>query len=454
MGKMETIGVKTLLGHPKKAIRKLSAPMMIGMSFQALYNLADGFWVAGLGANELAAIGLFFPFFMILISLSTGIGVGGGSAISRRIGAKNKEGADNTAVHTLLFGMGFVLVLSIPLIPFLKPIFTSLGGNEEVGNLAAQYATILFSGSILLVFSHIANAILRGEGDAKRAMYALILGSGLNIILDPIFIYGFKLGVPGAAWATLVSIAVTCLLFIYWLFIKKDIYLEITFKDFHPDWKILKEIFSVGIPAAAAQLSMSIAMIFLNLVVIKVGGTDGIAVFTCGWRIVMLGSIPLIGMAAGVTAVTAAAYGAREPKKLKVAYFYALKLGVLIELSVAVLVAIFANQIALLFTYSEGASRILEDLVAFLRLSAFLYPTIPFGMITSSMFRGVGMGAKSLIITILRTIILQVPLAYILGHMLKFGLTGAWLGIISGNIIAVTIAFIWGNNIIKKIKFN
>jgi len=443
-GKKVTQGVKNLLGDPKKAILKLSVPMMIGMFVQAIYNIADGVWVAGLGADQLAAVGLFFPFFFIIIALGAGIGIGGSSAISRRIGERNKKDADNTAIHTILIGIIIGLVTSLPLLPFLENIFISFSGNRKVGIMAADYARVLFGGAVIIIFSNVANAILRGEGDAKRAMYALVLGSGLNIVLDPIYIYTLNMGVVGAAWATLTSLTVSSALFLYWLFVKRDTYVDITLKNFQFNKKILKEILGVGIPASAAQLSMSISMVSLNIIVIWAGGTDGVAVFTSGWRIVMLGAIPLMGMAAAATSVTGAAFGAKDKEKLNTAYLYVIKIGILIELGIAILVALFAPRVAYIFTYSEGATRILNDLINFLRWSALIYPTIPLGMLTSAMFQGIGKGKRALVVTILRTIILQAPVAYLLGILLGFGLTGVWLGIVIGNIIAASVAFMWG----------
>jgi putative MATE family efflux protein len=449
--KQMTKGVKILLGDPKKAILKLSAPMMLAMLLQALYNIADGIWVAGLGADQLAAVGLFFPFFIIIVALGAGIGVGGSSAISRRIGEGNREVAENTAAHTIVFAIGVALVISAAALPFTGSLFRSLSGNGEVGRMAADYARILFAGAAVLVFSHIAGAILRGEGAAKKAMYGLAVGSCLNIVLDPLFIYGFKLGVVGAAWATLVSIAVSAVLFFYWLFIQKKIYLRITFRDFKPNLGILREILSVGFPSSLAQLSMSLAMIALNIVVIQAGGTDGVAVFTSGWRIVMVGTIPLLGMATGVVAVTGAAFGAKSKEKLKTAYLYALKIGVLIELSIGILVAVFAGPISYIFSYSEGASRIQETLIVFLRITAVFYPTVPLGMLTSAMFRGIGKGMRSLIVTILRTIILQVPISYLLGITFGFGLNGVWTGIVTANLLAVAVTFTWGKYTVEHV---
>jgi len=447
-----TEGVKNLLGNPRKAIVKLSIPMMIAMFVQAMYNLVDAIWVSGLGADALAAVGLFFPFFFLIVALSNGIGVGGSSAISRRIGEKNKKAADNTAIHTLLMGLLVGLMVSLPFLPFLKSIFTSLGAKGEVADMSTDYARILFAGAIFIFFANIANAILRGEGDTKRAMYAIIVGSILNIVLDPIYIYVLGMGVVGAAWATLTSMLISATLFLYWLFIKRDTYVEITLRDFYPNRKIVKEIFRVGIPASLAQLSMSISMFFLNLIVILAGGTDGVAIFTTGWRIVTLGTIPLLGMAVAVTSVTGAAYGAKDVEKLNTAYMYAIKIGIIMELAISLFTFLFAPQITLAFTYSKEAERIADDLVIFLRWMSLNYPTVPLGMLSSAMFQGIGKGETALAVTIIRTIILSVPLAYFFGIVLNLNLTGIWWGIIIGNALGALIGFSIGRLIIGKFR--
>jgi putative MATE family efflux protein len=320
-----------------------------------------------------------------------------------------------------------------------------------VGGLAAEYAEILFGGTVILVFSHISGALLRGEGDARRAMKGMITGSLLNIVLDPIFIYLLDMGVRGAAVATLVSMTVSALLFSYWLFFQGNTYLKITVRDFVFSRPILREILGVGLPSSLAQLSMSLAMLVINRIVIRAGGTDGVAVLTSGWRIVMLGVIPLIGISTGVVAVTGAAYGAGDREKLKAAFYYAVKMALIIEVTVGALTAIFASQLAQIFAYSEGAARIMDDLVTFLRIICLFYPAVPFGMLTSAMFRGVGKGSRSLIVTIIRTIILQVPVVYLFGIVMGMGLTGVWIGIVVGNVAATFITFSWGVFTVNRI---
>ncbi len=447
-----THGVKTLLGDPKKAILKLSGPMIVAMSVQSIYNVADGIWVSGLGADALAAIGLFYPIFMVIISVAAGIGVGGSSAISRYIGANDKESTDSAATHTIVIGLLVGLAFTALTLPFLRKIFLLSGAQGKVISLVVSYGRVLVGGSIIIVFTNIGTGILRGEGDTKRAMYAMVLGSALNIVLDPIFIYTLRMGVVGAAWATLLSICITGIILFFWLFIKKDTYIDMTFSSFRFNKIIVKDILRVGVPSSFAQLSMSIAMFILNYIVVKVNGADGVAVFTSAWRIMMLGVVPLLGVAVGVTAVTGAAYGARNAKKLDSAYTYGVKLGLFMEFAISILILIFARQLTFLFTYSKGTAHISGALTEAFRILALFLSSVPFGMLTSSMFQGIGRGENSLAITILRTLIFQIFFGYLFGVTMKMGLPGIWWGIVLGNITASAIAFLWGRLTVKALK--
>ncbi|KYC46665.1 MAG: multidrug efflux pump VmrA [Candidatus Methanofastidiosum methylothiophilum] len=443
-------GVKTLLGDPKRAIIKLAMPMIIAMLVQTLYNFADALWVSFLGPDALSAVGFFFPFFFMIMSVGAGIGMGGSAAISRFIGAHKKEEADNVAAHTIVLMVILGIIITIPFVIFSRNIFELMGAGNVIDE-ATVYAQIMFAGTLLIFFSNIANSILRGEGDAKRSMYAMAFGSVLNIVLDPIFIYPLKMGVAGAAWASIVSMAISAGILFYWLFIKKNSYVSINLSNFRFHKFILLDILRVGVPFTLSQLLMSFSFLALNLIVVSVGGTDGIAVYTTGWRIVMFGTLPLVGMATAVTAVTGAAYGANEIKKIDIAYLYSVKIGLIIEVFVAIIVFIFAPQIASIFTQSEGGARIFKDIISFLRITAIFYPLVSFGMFSSALFQGTGKGMNSLIITLFRTIIFIVPFSYLFAIPLKMGLDGAWWGLVAGNIIGSGIAFIWARFYVNRL---
>ncbi len=443
-------GVKTLLGDPKKAILKLSLPMIVAMSAQTIYNLVDAIWVSGLGADALAAIGFVFPFFFAAMALSNGLGVGGGSAISRRIGARDKDGADNVAVHTIVMMLLLAVLFTIPLFVFAEDLFALIGAGSATG-MAVSYGRIVFAGSIFIFITSVASAILRAEGDVKRAMYVMMLGAGLNIILDPIFIYTLDMGIAGAAYATLVSLAVSSAVMVNWLLFKKDTYVSFKFSGFRFDRAILRDIFKVGIPASVTQLSMSLTMVIMNVMVVAVGSIVGVAVYTTGWRVVSIATLPLIGIATAVVSVTGAAFGARSCDKVNIAHLYATKIGVLIEAAIAVATFIFAPQIAAMFTQSESAAHIAPDLIIFLRIVSLFYVGVPFGMLSSSLFQGTGKGMNALFVTILRTLILSPIFAALFAFNFGMGLTGIWWGLVAANVIGSAVAFIWARLYVRGI---
>ncbi len=446
-----TEGVQTLLGDPKKAIIKLSIPMIIAMSVSTIYNLVDALWVSGLGADALAAVGFVYPLFFISLALATGLGVGASAALSRMIGAKNKEGADNVTAHAIILMILTVIIFTIPLLIFSDTIYTFIGAGPTVGPLASSYGRIIFAGSIFLFSNYIITAILRGEGDAKRAMYAMVLGAVLNIILDPIFIYTFGLGVAGAALATIISFSISSLIMFYWIAIKKDTYVTLTLRNFRFNREIIGEIFKVGIPGSLMQLSMAITMLIINAIIIFVDTTDGIAIYTTGWRVAMMAILPILGIATAVVSVSGAAYGAKAYEKLSGTHLYSIKLGLLMEVSIAVITFIFAPQIAYVFTQAESAIALREGLITFLRINAIFYPGVAFGMLSSSLFQGVGKGINALIITLLRTIVLTPIFSLFFAYTLGLGLSGIWWGIVAANTIFPLIAFSWVRLFIKNI---
>ncbi|MEM3421641.1 MAG: MATE family efflux transporter [Candidatus Hadarchaeum sp.] len=442
--KSYTEGVKTLLGDPKKAIVKLSLPMIMAMLIQATYNLADAIWVAGIGADALAAVGFVFPFYFIMMAISTGIGIGSSSAIARRIGARDKTGADSAATNSIVLVVITAVMFTVPLITLTEPIFGAIGASGTL-QMTVDYARIISAGAIFLFFNNVGNAILRGEGDAKRAMYALGLGAGMNIVLDPIFIYSLGLGVAGAALATVLSMAVSSALLLYWLAIKNDTYVSIRFRGFRFNGKILKDILRVGIPSSIVQLSMSISMLVINFLIVLIsgGGTDGVAVYSAGWRVATVGTLPLNGIATAVVAVCGAAFGARSYEKISISHLHAIKIGLLIEAAVTGATFIFAPQIAAVFTYSEGAAHLADDLTLFLRIACLFWPFVSFGMQSSALFQAVGRGISSMMATILRALVLTLLFIFILAFVLNFGLIGVWWGIVVANIIGSLVVFSW-----------
>jgi putative MATE family efflux protein len=447
----QTEGVNTLLGDPKKAILRLSIPMVVAMSFQTLYNLADAIWVSGRGPDSLSAVGFTFPFFFLAMALANGIGIGGGAAISRRIGAQDKLGADKVATHSVVSNLIVGLVTSAGMLMVLPEVLRFMGAGDAL-QLSLAYARTIFAGILFLFFNASAVSILRSEGDAKRAMYAMAVGGVLNIFLDPIFIYVLNLGVVGAALATIISMSMTTILTCYWLFIQKKTFVVFRFRGFRFERDILYDIARVGLPASVSQMSMSLMAFLLTTLIAEVGGTIGVAVYTSGWRIISIATLPMLGFASAVTAVAGAAFGASDFDKANTAYYYALKTGILVEVVLSAVVIVFARQITWIFTWSKESELLVPDLVKFLRILWVLLPTVPFGMLSSGLFQGTGKGMFALAATLIRTIVFTVPFAWFLGVRLDWGLQGIWIGMAAAGLAYIPIVFGWASQYLKRLQ--
>ena len=446
-----TEGVDLITGDPKRAILKLSGPLIVAMLLTSAYNLVDAIWVSGLGGDALAAVGFVTPLFMILIGLSNGIGAGATSAISRCIGAHNKEGVNNTAMHTLVITIIISVVLTVLLEIFLYPILLVLGAGETI-NLAMAYGTVIFASTILMLFTGAAYGILRSEGDTKRTMHAMMIAAVVNIILDPILIYIAGWGIAGAAWATLISQAIVSMVIIYWFLKKKDTFAKLSWKYFKPDLKVSKSILEVGLPASAEFMVMSAVTAFLNAILVIVAGTDAVAVYSAGWRVVMMAIIPLAAIGTSVVTVAGVAYGSRKYENLSIGHTYSIKVGLIVAIITSVSTFILAPYIAKIFAYSPETAYLAPTIAAFLQVMCFFYIFVPPGIMSGSIFQGVGKGITSLIFTVLRQLVFVAIFAYLLAMTLNFGQQGVWWGIVAGDIAGSVVSYLWARLYISRIQ--
>ena len=443
--------IEMITGDPKKAIIRLALPMMLSMLLIMLYNLADSIWVAGLGSDALAAIGFITPLFMVLIGLGNGIGAGANSLIARNIGAKNYKQANNAALHGIVLSIVVSVIFTILIEGFMVPILQFMGAGNTIG-YAMDYSYIVFGFLFVFVYSGVASAIFRSEGDMRRATIAIAVTAIMNIILDPVFIYVLDFGISGAAWATVLSASLSCLVMSYWIWGKKDLYLDLSLKNFSYSSRLMIDTLQVAIPSTLENIVFSALAIIINSMLVLAAGTTAVAVYTASMRIVQLCMIPLIGLGTAVLTVAGVAFGAHNHENLKTAHSYSIKLGFAISIVLGAIMYIFSAQIATLFAYTSASATLAPQIASALTVLTLFVLAIPHGMMSSMMFQGVGKGSYSLLITLLRSLILESVFAYIFCFMFGWGVTGIYAGVVFGCFVGGTAGYIWAKFFIIKFK--
>lgn len=440
-----------ILGDPKKAINKLAWPMIASMLIMMVYNIVDSIWVAGLGSEPLAALGFVSPLFMVLVGLSNGFGAGANSLIARYIGARNFKQAGNAAIHSIILGLILTVGVTAVTLIFLKDILILLGASSVL-SYGMEYGFYIFLGTFAMILPGIFGAIFRSEGDMKRATLPIVVTAVLNMVLDPIFIYVFNLGIGGAAIATILSAIVGLGLMAYWMFIKKDTYLQINIREFKNDSKIFKDILFVAIPASVEQLIMSLLGMVINIFLVISAGATAVAVYTAAWRLISIGVMPAIGIGTAAVTVAGAAYGAKNWYKLNEATNYSMKLGLIVSIIVTGIFFIFAPQIAMVFGYSSTSSSLTPLITNALRILCLFIIPIPLGSTAGFVFQGLGKGTFALILTFIREFLLVAVFAYLLGIIFIGGENGVYWGIVIGDVLGSFIAFSAIKIYLKRLK--
>ena len=449
---MANENVELMRGEPEIAVRKLAIPIMISMLLTASYNIVDGIWVAGLGQAAIAGIGFVTPIFMILNGVSVGLGNGATSSISRAVGAKNHKGASKSATHSILIFLIASILLTILLLIIQEPLLKSYGASGQSLVEGIKYATPLFAGLFAFMFANGGSGILRGEGDMKRAMYAIIVSVVLNFILDPVFIYILNLGSSGASLATIVSSIASAAVIMYWILIKKDTYVNVNFKGFKYESKVVRDILKVGIPSSLDMFVMSLAMSFYLIFISSIGGEYGIAAFTSGQRLYLFGIMPLTAIASAVAAVSGSAYGANNWEYLSRTHSYGTKFASIVSIIIMLILVVFAPQLSLIFAYTPETASLIPEITNFLRIASFGLLLVGIGMPSSFLYQGIGRGTTSLAWTIIRELIFTVSCTYLFGIILNWGLIGIWIGLALGRMIASILNFAYAKYTLRKLK--
>ncbi|RKD34256.1 MATE family efflux transporter [Thermohalobacter berrensis] len=429
---------------------KLSIPSILSMAIQALYNVVDSIFVARLNQNALAALSLAFPIQMVLIAIAVGTGVGTSSLISRLLGQGKDKRASNVAEHVILTSIAYGLIIGTFGILFSDQIISVFTDNPVLIDYGTRYIRIILIGSIALFIPMISNNILRGEGNTIIPMITMLIGSILNIILDPLLIFGIgifpKLGIEGAAIATVFSRAVSGSFILFMLF-KGNHQIKLNFQVFKFDLSILKGIYQVGFPAMIMQFLASFMIAGLNTILNSYSAT-AIAVMGIYFRLQSFVFMPVFGLNQGFMPIMGYNYGHNKPERMKKTMKYGFIIAFTFTTLGFLIFQLFAENLIRMFNDDPELLRIGTRALKTITLA---FPIIGPAIIGSTTFQSIGKGLPSLILSFSRQIILLLPLAYILGKI--GGLHMIWYAFPISEVISGIFLIVWLRSTLKEVFY-
>lgn len=422
-----------------KLLLKFSIPAIIGMLVNALYSVVDRIFVGrGVGSLALSGVAVTFPITNIIMGVGMLVGTGAAAVVSIKLGQNKNKQAEKIIGNAYVLTIILSLAVTILGLTFLNPILNLLGASPETMPYAKQFATIVLLGTVLQNVGFGLNPIIRSEGDPKTAMKTMLIGAVLNFIMNPIFIFVFKLGVVGSALATIISQAV-CTIWIFMYFTRGKSLLRLKKINMKLDKYVIREIISIGISPFAMQVAASFVTIIINTSLKKYGGDLAIAAYSLIMSIAILIVMPMLGLNQGSQPIIGYNYGAKNISRVKKALKYAVIANACISIFGFIVVELFPVQIIQIFNKTDSKLTALgsNGLSIFLAMILFVGPQTS----CVNYFQSVGKAKKSMVLSLMRQVILLIPLTLILPRF--FGLNGVWMAGPTSDFISSMLAFIF-----------
>lgn len=426
------------LARPHRAVWVIAVPMMAGMILQVMFTVVETAFIGRLGREALAALTVVFPVLFILIALINGIGSGVTVLVAQAIGRRDQEEAERVAGTSIALGLGFGLAVAAIGVLLGRPLLDLLGGSAAVTDLAWSYFLILVLTSPLLFVSFFLRFVLMGEGDAKTPMIIAAVVTLINAGLDPIFIFGLDLGMPGAAIAGAISQLLMLITLLYLLLWRRNNLVKLQARHLWPRWPTVRAVLAIGVPASLAQLAMSLGVMFLNRVVGSFGD-DALAAFGVGARIDNIVGMPVMGLATGAVAVIGMFAGAGRADLVRDVTAYSLRWAIGMATTIGVLAFAASVPIMHIFTSDEPTIAVGRH---YLMYMVFTYPAFAVGMLAARIVLGLGYPNLSLLIIGVRLFVFAVPIAYVSVYLFGAPLDGVWGGLLVGT-LAAAVAGAW-----------
>lgn len=422
---------------------KFSIPAIIGMMVQAAYNVADRYFIGQIGTEEgalaIAGITVGFPFALFAMGFGMLVGIGGTAAFSIFLGQGKREQAEKVLGNSITLLVVILGIFSVLGLIWLKPLLSVFGASEAVLPYAFDYMWIVLAGSILNGIGFGVNNFIRADGSPKTAMVTMFIGALLNIALDPIFIFVFNWGVAGAAFATVLSQAISSIWVLSYFFSKRS-HVKIKVKNLVPDGAIVGRILAIGVAPFAMQVAAGGINVLLNRQLVTYGGDSSIAAIGIIYSVALFFLMPIFGLNMGAGPIIGYNFGAKKYDRVQKAVSIAIVAATAVVTLAFVLVMFFGRFILERFNDTKAVLDIGENAARYFFL---VYPFIGFQVVATGYFQSVGKPMESMLLSLSRQVLFLIPALFILPQF--FGLDGVWFAIPVADALAtlVTALLFW-----------
>ena len=431
-----------------KLLISMAVPMMLSMLVQALYNIVDSIFVARISEDALTAVSLAFPVQNLMIAIGAGTGVGINAMLSKSLGEKNQKLANKTAHNGILLMLFSAVACALFGVFGSRWFFTTQTDDLALIEFGEQYLSIVMLFSFGLFGQFITERLLQATGRTVYSMYTQMLGAVINIILDPILIFGLlglpAMGITGAAVATVIG-QIIAAAFGFWLNIKKNPELQLNLKELKPDGNVIKKIYSVGVPSMIMGSIGSVMTYGMNFILMGFSSTAA-AVFGVYFKLQSFFFMPVFGLNNGMVPIIAYNYGARKKERIMKTFKLAVMYAVGIMAIGFLIMQIFPAQLFMLFDASEEMLAIGVPALRFISIS-FIFAG--YCIITGSMFQALGNGFLSMLTSIVRQLVVLLPVAYLLS--LTGNLNLIWLSFPIAEIASLTLSSVFLYRIYQRV---
>lgn len=433
-----------------KLLWKFSLPAVVGMVVNALYNVVDRIYIGHIervGHLAITGVGVIFPIVLLSFAFALLVGLGSSANISLHLGKKEKDRAEQFLGNSFVLGSIFSLSFTILLFFIMKECIYLVGGSDVSYPYAKEYLEIVAIGFLPMTLSYILNAAIRSDGNPKMAMLTLLIGTFVNIILDPIFIFTLNMGVRGAALATIISQTVSFLWTIYYFTSSKSVMkLKKKYIRFH--FELSKKVIALGSSSFGVQVGVSIINYIMNVILREYGGDLSIGAMAIIQSVMSLLLMPIFGINQGVQPILGYNYGAKKYDRVKEALFKGIGAATFICVLGFLSIELFSQYWIILFTKETSLLELAEY---GLRRQVIVFPIVGFQIVSSIYFQAVGKPKLSFFISMSRQILVLIPCLFLLSSI--WGLDGVWYASPLSDFIATIVTFILIKRELKHLEY-